>query len=134
MVAVGAHVEVERGCSGLVARVRNQRVDVDVLDVVLILLCALFGRLAGHLGGAHHAVGDEDGREELVLGTDPLEFFLDLLLVVTALAGVLHVTTIAGKLVVDAAVALLELLAELVTRDLLVPVEVHEVDVQGDDA
>ena len=133
MVAVGAQVEVERRGDGLLARVGNHRVDVDVLEVVLIVGRVL-GIDAGQLGCAHHAVGDEDGREELVLGANPLEFVLDFLLVATALAGVLHLAILAGKLVVDAAVALLKLLAELVARDLLVPVEVHQVDIERDDA
>ena len=133
VVAVRAHVEVERGGRGLVARVRNHRVHVDVLEIVLVV-----GRILGvgtsQLGGAHDAVGNQDGGEELVLGTHPFQLLLHFLLVVAALAGIFHVPTLTGKLVVDAAVALLELLAELMTRDLLVPVQVDEVYVQRDDA
>ena len=133
VVAVRAHIEVERRRHGLVARVGHHRVHVDVLEVLLIVGRVL-GVGAGQLGCREHAVGDEHGREELVLGAHPFQFLLDFLLVGAALAGILHFPTLAGKLVVDATVALLKLLAELVARDLLVPVEVHQIDVQRDDA
>ena len=133
VVAVRAHVEVERGRCRLIARVRYHRVDIDVLEVVLIVLRVLRVR-AGHLGSTHDAVADEDCGEELVLGTHPFEFFLDFLLVAAAFTHILHIATLAGKLVVNATVALLELLAELMTRDLLVPVQVNQVDIQRDDA
>ena len=107
--------------------------DVHILEVFLVVGCVL-GFHADELGCAHDTVADEHCREELILGTHPFELVLDFLLVVAALPGVLHIATLACKLVVDGAVALLELLTELMARDLLVPIEVHKIDVQRDDA
>ena len=106
--------------------------DIHVLEVLLIVGRILLGGNAGHLGGREDTVGNQHGREELVLGTHPLELVGNLLLVVATLAGRLDVTILAGKLVADAAPALLKGLAKLMARDLLVPVKVHKVDVQGD--
>ena len=99
----------------------------------LIVGCFLLDLTALDVAAHKDAIGNEHSTKELILGRDPLQAVLEILVIVPTLLGVLDIATFASKLVVDGRVSLLKHLALFVTCHLLMPSEVDRVDIERDD-
>ena len=116
-IRVGTQEDVKPGYLRLFRVVVDSALGVEPFQVF-----SLFDGLGSEGSVVELAIGNEGGREELVLETNPFETGGCLLVVVARLAQVLDV--VAGKLVVQGTVTLFEHATLLLTAHRLVPDEI----------